>query len=68
MADTTSFERRTANSNSPRAPWEVTSLFFASLSFQNGEILAFDPVVQGKAAGYAALENAFPMTNARYWA
>jgi hypothetical protein len=41
-------------------------LFFASLSFQNDEILALDPVVQGKAAGYPVLENASPMTNARY--
>jgi hypothetical protein len=59
---------RTANSNSPRARWEVTSLFFASLSFQNDEILALDAVVQGKAAGCPVLENAFPMTNARYQA
>jgi hypothetical protein len=58
MADITSFGR-TANSNSPRAPWEVTSLFFALLSFQNDETLPLDAVVQGKAAGDPVLETHF---------
>jgi hypothetical protein len=58
MADITSFER-TANSNSTRAPWEVTSLFFALLSFQNDEKMPFDAVVRGKAAGDPVRETHF---------
>jgi hypothetical protein len=41
-------------------------LLFASLSFQNDEILPLDAVVPGKGGFYRVLENAFPMTIARY--
>src|SRR3982075_686808 len=39
-----------ANSNSPRVPWEATSLVFRWWSFQNDESLPWDAVVEGKAS------------------